>query len=268
MSMRGVAARCIAGLLLVLAAVFAGPATASAHEELDFTAIAAATDPAPASDAASAAAEPFGLDVVPVTGGELVTKWNGVTADLRAESDVLARCGDGATSCPAAAQKFLDVVAQGRMQEGRARIGVVNRAINLAVRPTSDLAQWGVADRWSAPLATLTSGRGDCEDYAIAKYAALIAIGFAEDDLRLVIVRDTAIGEDHAIVAARLDGSWIVLDNRRLALVTDVEMQRVVPLFVLDHDGVKQFTPALVAGTPAAAPAVPAAPAAPAALGF
>ncbi len=197
-----------------------------------------------------------------------MTKWNGVTADLRAESDVLARCGDGATSCPAAAQKFLDVVAQGRMQEGRARIGVVNRAINLAVRPTSDLAQWGVADRWSAPLATLTSGRGDCEDYAIAKYAALIAIGFAEDDLRLVIVRDTAIGEDHAIVAARLDGSWIVLDNRRLALVTDVEMQRVVPLFVLDHDGVKQFTPALVAGTPAAAPAVPAAPAAPAALGF
>ncbi len=268
MSMRGVAARCIAGLLLVLAAVFAGPATASAHEELDFTAIAEAIDPAPASDVASATSEPFGLDVVPVTAGELVTKWNGVTADLRAESDVLARCGDGATSCPAAAQKFLDVVAQGRMQEGRARIGVINRAINLAVRPTSDLAQWGVADRWSAPLATLTSGRGDCEDYAIAKYAALIAIGFAEDDLRLVIVRDTAIGEDHAIVAARLDGSWIVLDNRRLALVTDVEMQRVVPLFVLDHDGVKQFTPALVAGTPAAAPAVPAAPAAPAALGF
>jgi predicted transglutaminase-like cysteine proteinase len=227
-----------------------------------------AIDPAPASDLASATSEPFGLfglDVVPVTGGELLTKWSGVTAELRTESDVLARCGDGGTSCPAAAQKFLDVVAQGRMQEGRARVGVVNRAINLAVRPTSDLAQWGVADRWSAPLATLTSGRGDCEDYAIAKYAALVAAGFAEDDLRLVIVRDLAIGQDHAIVTARLDGSWIVLDNRRLALVTDIEMQRVVPLFVLDRDGVKQFTSAWAAGKPAAAPAVPAAPAA---LGF
>ena len=264
MSMHGVAARCIAGLLLVLAAVFAGPTTASAHQQLDFTANAAAIDPASPSDAA-APAEPFGLDVVPVTGGELLTKWNGITAEIRADDEVLAHCTDGATSCPAAAQKFLDVVAEGRAREGRARIGVVNRAINLAVRPMSDLAQWGVADRWSAPLATLTSGRGDCEDYAIAKYAALVAAGFAEDDLRLVIVRDLAIGQDHAIVTARLDGSWIVLDNRRLALVTDIEMQRVVPLFVLDRDGVKQFTSAWAAGKPAAAPAVPAAPAA---LGF
>jgi predicted transglutaminase-like cysteine proteinase len=265
MSMHGVAARCIAGLLLVLAAVFAGPTTASAHQQLDFAADAAAIGSASPSDGASAAAEPFGLDVVPVTGGELLTKWNGITAEIRADGEVLAHCADGATSCPAAAQKFLDVVAQGRTQQGRARLGVVNRAINLAVRPTSDLAQWGVADRWSAPLATLTSGRGDCEDYAIAKYAALIGAGFPKDDLRLVIVRDLAIGEDHAIVTARLDGSWIVLDNRRLALLTDIEMQRVVPLFVLDHDGVKQFTPALAAGTPAAEPAVPAAPAS---LGF
>ena len=73
----------------------------------------------------------------------------------------------------AAAKKFLDVIADGRAHDGRARIGVINRAINLAIRPTSDLAQWGVADRWSAPLETLASGRGDCEDYAIAKYVAL-----------------------------------------------------------------------------------------------
>ena len=191
MSVHGVAARCIAGLLVVLAAVFAGPATAFGARRAGFRGQYRGDRFSAAVRAASAAAEPFGLDVVPVTGGELLTKWNGVTAEIRADSDVLARCADGATSCPAAAQKFLDVVAQGRAREGRARIGVVNRAINLAVRPMSDLAQWGVADLWSAPLATLTSGRGDCEDYAIAKYAALIAAGFAEDDLRLVIVRDT-----------------------------------------------------------------------------
>jgi predicted transglutaminase-like cysteine proteinase len=263
MLMRGVATRGIADLLLVLLVVLAGPTVAAAHEQLDSVANTASLEPTAAPEAASA--EPFGIDVVPVTGGELSTKWNGVIADIRAESSVLARCGDAATACPAAAQTFLDIVAQGRMQEGRARIGVVNRAINLAVRPTSDLAQWGVADRWSAPLATLTSGRGDCEDYAIAKYVALIAAGFAEDDVRLVIVRDAAVGEDHAIVAARLDGNWIVLDNRRLALVTDAEVQHVVPLFVLDHDGVRQFTPALIAGTPTATPAMPATPTA---LGF
>ena len=96
-----------------------------------------------------------------------------------------------------------------------------NRAINLAIRPTSDLAQWGVEDRWSSPLATLTSGRGDCEDYAIAKYVALIEAGVSDSDVRLIIVRDIATGEDHAVVAARLEEKWIVLDNRRLTLLEE-----------------------------------------------
>ena len=93
----------------------------------------------------------------------------------------------------------------------------------------SDLAQWGVIDHWSAPLETFTIGRGDCEDYAIAKYVALIQAGVAAEDVRLIIVRDLDVGEDHAVVAAHLDGDWVILDNRRLMLVKDSEMRRVVP---------------------------------------
>jgi predicted transglutaminase-like cysteine proteinase len=189
---------------------------------------------------------PFGLNVVPVVHGELLTKWRGVEADIRTESEVLARCLDGTEFCPSAARKFLAIIAEGRARTGRARIGVINRAINLAIRPMSDFAQWGVADRWSAPLATLTTGRGDCEDYAIAKYVALRAAGVAEDDVRLVIARNLVVGEDHAVVAARLDGSWMILDNRWLALVADVEIYRAVPLFVMDNTGVKQFEPTTV----------------------
>ena len=137
----------------------------------------------------------------------------------------------------------MDIVAQGRAQTGRARIGVINRAINLSIRPMSDLAQWGVTDRWSAPLVTLTTGRGDCEDYAIAKYVALLQAGVAAQDVRLVIMRDLASGVDHAVVAARLDGDWVILDNRWLVLVKDSEMRRVIPLFVLDETGVAQSAP-------------------------
>jgi predicted transglutaminase-like cysteine proteinase len=193
-------------------------------------------------------AEPFGLKTTPVTGGGLLAKWNGVTGEIRAESDVLARCREHASPCPAAAEKFLAVVAEGRAHQGRARVGVINRAINMAIVPMSDLAQWGVPDRWSAPLETLTTGHGDCEDYAIAKYVALVEAGVAADDVRLVIVRDLALAQDHAVVAARLDGEWIVLDNRRLVLVQDVDMPRVQPLFVLDESGVKQFAPTDFAG--------------------
>jgi len=190
---------------------------------------------------APALAEPFGLDTVPVASGEVLTKWNGVEADIQAENEILSRCRASAELCPAAARNFLAIIAQGRAQTGRARIGIINRAINMAIRPMSDLAQWGVIDRWSSPLVTLTTGLGDCEDYAIAKYVALTQAGVAAEDVRLVIVRDLAAGEDHAVVAARLNGDWIILDNRWLTLVEDSEMRRTVPRFVLDQTGVKQF---------------------------
>jgi predicted transglutaminase-like cysteine proteinase len=46
--------------------------------------------------------------------------------------------------------------------------------VDLAIAPVSDEVQWGVPDHWSAPFETLQSGRGDCEDYAIVKYLALL----------------------------------------------------------------------------------------------
>ena len=108
-------------------------------------------------------------------------------------------------------------------------------------------------DRWSAPLATLTTGRGDCEDYAIAKYVALREAGVAEDDMRLVIVRDLTAGEDHAVVSARLDEKWIVLDNRRLTLVEDNDdAARACRSSCSTTTGVKQFAPTAAANAVAA----------------
>lgn len=187
-------------------------------------------------------AEPFGFDTVPVASGGIVSKWTGVEANIQADSDILSRCQASAELCPAGVRNFLAIIAQGRAQTGRARIGIINRAINLAIRPMSDLAQWGVIDRWSSPLETFTTGLGDCEDYAIAKYVALMQAGVAAEDVRLVVVRDLTFGEDHAVVATRLNGDWIILDNRWLTLVEDSEMRRTVPLFVLDQTGVKQFS--------------------------
>jgi predicted transglutaminase-like cysteine proteinase len=193
--------------------------------------------------------EPFGLNTVPVATGDILTKWSSVENDISIEKNILTSCGESTTECPSAAQKFLAIVAEGRTRSGRARTGVINRAINLAIRPMSDLAQWGVEDRWTAPLATFTSGLGDCEDYAIVKYVALAEAGIAAEDVKLVVVRDLGVDKDHAVVAARLDGSWLILDNRRLALVNDIEMRRVIPLFVLDSDGVEKFISSTIPAT-------------------
>ncbi|HET8919485.1 MAG TPA: transglutaminase-like cysteine peptidase [Xanthobacteraceae bacterium] len=185
--------------------------------------------------------EPFGLGAEPVMDGEILAKWGGVEAQIKVENRVLARCRSGGSWCPRAARRFLAIVNVGRTLTGRARIGVINREINLSIVPTSDLAQWGVADRWSAPLETFTTRRGDCEDYAIAKYVALRDAGVAPEDVRLVVVRNTEDEENHAVVAVRLDGDWLILDNRWLALVRDREMRRAIPLFELDENGVRRF---------------------------
>ena len=154
--------------------------------------------------------QPFGLAASSLTAGGLRDKWLGVQRRLDDEMVQLALCEGDRDGCVSpAALKFLDIVDAAMLRDGRARLGDINRAINLAIRPMSDLAQHGRIDVWTSPLATLASGSGDCEDYAIAKFVALRRAGIAPDDLRIVVLHDTVHGEDHAVAAARLDGRWL-----------------------------------------------------------
>jgi predicted transglutaminase-like cysteine proteinase len=187
-------------------------------------------------------AEPFGLSAAVLSGGALREKWLDVARQLDDDGVQLALCdGDRDRCVSPAALRFLAIVDLGRAREGRARLGEINRAINLAIHPMSDLAQYGEIDVWSSPLATFASGAGDCEDYAIAKFVALRQAGVAPDDLRIVIMRDTIRGEDHAVAAARLDGRWLMLDNRRMAMVEDADVRNYRPTFVIDRTGIMQY---------------------------
>jgi predicted transglutaminase-like cysteine proteinase len=196
-------------------------------------------------DRADSSSEPFGLSTAMVTTGAVLEKWLSVERDVDDERLVLRMCEENRASCQSqAALQFLAIVDRGRRLEGRARLGEINRAINLKLKLTSDLALYGAEDVWSPPLATLAIGGGDCEDYAIAKFVALQEAGVSPDDLRIVILRDDLRDEDHAVVAARLDGHWLTLDNRHMVLVEDHDVRRYRPIFLLDRDGVKAYSDA------------------------
>lgn len=51
----------------------------------------------------------------------------------------------------------------------------VNRSVNAAIDPVTDLEHWSVADRWDLP----SDGRGDCEDYVLLKRKLLAERGFS-----------------------------------------------------------------------------------------
>jgi predicted transglutaminase-like cysteine proteinase len=56
----------------------------------------------------------------------------------------------------------------------------------------------------------------------------------ANADLQLVIVHDRRAGQGRAVVAARLDGSWLILDNRTMLLLADADVRDLSPLIALD----------------------------------
>ena len=89
--------------------------------------------------------QPFGLPASSLTAGGLRDKWLGVLHRLDDEMVQLALCEGDRDGCASpAALKFLDIVdAAKKLRYGRARLGEINRAINLAIRPMSDLAQHG-----------------------------------------------------------------------------------------------------------------------------
>lgn len=183
-------------------------------------------------------AEPFGVFAFAISAGNLRQKWLALKDRLDDDMVQLALCDGDRDNCASpAALKLLAIVDQARGRDGRARLGETNRAINLAIRAADD----GTDDVWSAPLATFQRGAGDCEDYAVAKLAALRLAGVAAEDLRIVVVRDVRAGGAHAVAAARLDGHWLMLDNRRMAMVEDDAARIYQPLFVLYQSAVMKY---------------------------
>src|SRR3984957_3944450 len=87
----------------------------------------------------------------------------------------------------------------------------------------------------SRPVAVIARITRSQNSSPCAKPASLLK------DLRIVIMHDTFRGEDHAVAAARLDGHWLTLDNRRMAMVEDAYVRNYRPLFVIDRYGVMQY---------------------------
>jgi len=90
----------------------------------------------------------------------------------------------------------------------------INRAVNRAIEPTTDLELYGVTEHWTLPV-----DRGDCEDYALLKRRLLIARGWPTGSVLMTVVRDEK-GEGHAVLTARTSIGDFVLDNK----VEDVKL--------------------------------------------
>lgn len=68
------------------------------------------------------------------------------------------------------------------------KVAAVNRFFNRTLLFAEDEAVWGTKDHWATPMEFMGRGRGDCEDFAIAKYVTLRMLGLSPHSLRLMYV--------------------------------------------------------------------------------
>jgi len=125
------------------------------------------------------------------------------------------------------------------------RVAAVNEFFNRHLQYRDDVETWGEIDHWASPLEALEQGSGDCEDFAIAKFFTLVAMGTPPERLRLVYVRavmgarDGSAAQPHMVLAyypARQEDP-VVLDNLVQELHPAAERSDLTPVFSFNADG-------------------------------
>ncbi len=110
----------------------------------------------------------------------------------------------------------------------------VNSLMN-AKRYISDSANYGQNDYWATPVEFFKRG-GDCEDFAIAKYTALRALGVPESRLRIAIVQDMQKNIPHAVLIVYTDQGPMILDNQIKKATQASRIKHYKPIFSINQD--------------------------------
>lgn len=155
------------------------------------------------------------------------------------------RAGPRAAAAVRPLQAMLHDAAAGA--DDAARLQAVNAFFNRRIVFRDDVEAWAQADYWASPLESLERGQGDCEDYAIAKYFALVAAGVPVAKLRMVYVRAALGGpggpvQAHMVLAfyAGAGAEPLILDNLIGELRPASRRPDLTPVFSFNSEGLWQ----------------------------
>ena len=99
-----------------------------------------------------------------------------------------------------------------------------------------DIRNWGEEDYWATPYQFLKKD-GDCEDYAIAKYMALKALGVPIEDMRIVALEDLNLKLGHAVLVVYMGEEPMMLDNQISSVVPANSVRHYKPVFSINETG-------------------------------
>lgn len=132
-----------------------------------------------------------------------------------------------------------DLIRQDRSSSELDKLKKVNNFFNSRIRFVNDNDVWGVQDYWATPIEFICKSAGDCEDFAIAKYFTLKAMGIPDERLKITYVKALQYNIHHMVLTYYSDpeAEPLVLDNLVDSINPASKRTDLAPIFSFNGSG-------------------------------
>jgi len=143
------------------------------------------------------------------------------------------------TSATDRARKWHNFSLDHQLDSDWEKINKVNYFFNSTIAYEDDITLWGKKDYWASPVETIGRGKGDCEDFAIAKYFSLTSLGVDKNKLRLMYVRQLKVNQPHMVLIyfEDLNKTPFVLDNFNKKVLPANKRKDLKPIYSFNAEG-------------------------------
>ena len=165
----------------------------------------------------------------------VLPQWTRLLSRMDEAPGPLARCRSDAAACTTPQlQRWRGLVEDIAERNLDTQLRAVNTFFNRWPYK-QDRALYGVREYWATP-AEFMARAGDCEDFAIAKYFTLRALGYSEESLRIIVLYDRIRGVGHAVLAVMTDDDILILDNQSDPVFSHARYKHYVPWYAMNQE--------------------------------
>lgn len=135
-------------------------------------------------------------------------------------------------------QALQDLIKNDNSKTEVEKLEKVNRFFNQ-YSFVDDIDHWGKKDYWATPIEFLATEGGDCEDFSLAKYFTLKALGIPEKKLYLTYVKAIKLNQAHMVLTyySSPAAEPLVLDNLRGDITVASKRTDLLPVYTFNGEG-------------------------------
>ena len=128
--------------------------------------------------------------------------------------------------------KYNKLLSRTEHMNDREKLHIINKFFNQ-VPFVSDKKNWKQDDYWATPLEFLARGKGDAEDYVIAKYFALKTAGIDTNKLYFTYVNSKEFKRPHIVLSyfESPNDEPFILDNINKEILSSSQRTDLTPVY-------------------------------------